>query len=412
MILSTSKIKRIKLGIFSIFLCFILVFNSNSAAVQSQFPKKIRIGTRTAAYAIGRLSTDRKTISGFCGHTFEVRLREEISSRKIETTVSNQIVVNENIGGAYVRYQGLLAQSPENKIEIECGPNSLLSGDLTDGNDTRSFKDKITFSKTFYQTGIKLLLRKDKYKALANLSASELDSQIDKLLIGTVKDTTTFLQFVNKGRDKNVTGFSKKNDALKSLDDGSIDAFAADSLIAQTLFEEGVRHNKHNDERQPYKEKDFIVFPFKKGDYLPGFDGENYAIVIKKGSLYEQDLLGLINDALKRIKNSSSLTDAENDYSALEFLGKNTPQLNIQPKLSTNPPFQAITFIEVLALLTIMSMLVIAILAVNRKDGISSNPIEILNQINKNGYNVGGSTAGNRNETINNESQGNEENND
>jgi Bacterial extracellular solute-binding proteins, family 3 len=399
-----SKISKIRLGIFSILLCFIFAFNSNSAAVQTQFPKKIRMGTRSAAYAIGRISTDKKTIGGFCGNNFELSLREEISNRKIGTTVSNQIVLNENAGGDYVRYQGLLSQSQEKKIEIECGPNSFLSGELTDKKDTRKFKDKVTFSEIFYPTGIKLLLRKDKYENLANLSVSELDSQIDNLKIGAVTDTTTYLQFVGNGRANNVTPFDKKNDALRSLDDGSIDAFATDALIAQTLFEEGVNPNKHNDKRPPYKEKKFVIFPFGKGDYLHGFDKENYVIVVKKGTPYENELLSVINKALELIKNKNGevLFNAENDYSKLELLTKSTsPQSIVNPPTKDSPSLIEVIF----ALLAILVVFTIAILAIT-KGHISFN---ISNQNNKDGANIGGSNLPNMTKNLNKNSQKDED---
>jgi polar amino acid transport system substrate-binding protein len=318
---SCIKVGKTQLIIVSILTCFVCIFNSTYALTQTTLPKQIRIGTRTAAFPIGRVDSTRQ-IGGFCGDAFQDSLQQELSQRGIQSNVTNQRIANEYKGKAYPRYDGLIKK----EIEIECGTNSPLSGNLIDKKTGKQFKEEIAFSNSFYRSGIKLLLNISEASKLESLSASEQKDKIRKLRIGVVKNTTTYKQFTQKV-DMNQSPYSTRKDALDALDNGLIQAFATDALIGQNLLEIGVNGDNWEKSREPYKERGFTLFPLKAGEYLSDFDKENYAIAIKNNTLYERELLGIINAALDSIQNKSGLANAEKDYS----IPNNMPETSDQP---------------------------------------------------------------------------------
>jgi hypothetical protein len=160
-VLANIKVSKIELGITTTLIWFVCGFNSSYAFSQTQLPKTIHIGTRTAALAIGIIDKDG-SIGGFCGDVFEPSLVKELDrlygQGKIK--VKNHIIGNQYADKNHPRYQGLLEENPKKKrIEIECGPNSPSSGKIRYNNNQQNYEDKVAFSNSFHSSGIKLLLK-------------------------------------------------------------------------------------------------------------------------------------------------------------------------------------------------------------------------------------------------------------
>jgi ABC-type amino acid transport substrate-binding protein len=366
MLLLRLKAGKIKFALVSILICLICVFSSTAAFTQTTLPRQIRIGTRTAAFPIGWVGANGE-VSGFCGVAFQEGLQEELSKRGIQSSVNNQAIVNQYRGQKYPRYNGLLKQT----IEIECGTNSPLSGALYDTATNKRFGDEIAFSNPFYQSGLKLLLKVDQAKRLNNLPESERESEIYKLRIGVVQNTTTLKHFQDKG--KGFTAYPTREEALDDLDNGNIEAFATDALIVQTLLERGVKGNALEKDRPPYKEREFTLFPLKSGNYLPGLDLENYVIAIKKNTPYANELLDIINATLSSIRDRNGLANVEKDYvipDETSIPSQATAKPSISSTSGTDPSdLILIICLIILAIVAIIiGAIVIAVIATKRGD--------------------------------------------
>lgn len=370
MLLSHFKVGKVKLGVISFLIGLICVFSSTpaftqTAAPQTTLPQQIRIGTRTAAFAIGR-SDSNGQISGFCGDAFQDGLRQELLRRGIQSTVSNRKIANQYRGIAFPRYNELIKE----EIEIECGTNSPLSGELIDEATGKYFKDEIAFSEPFYQSGIKLLLKVEQAEILNKLAASEQEIEVYKLAIGAIKNTTTLKQLQEKG--KTPISYTTREEALDDLDAGRrIEAYASDALIIQTLLEEGIQGDDSQKARPSYKENGFILFPLKARDYLPGLDKESFAIAIKKNTPYASELLDIINDTLNSIQNRNGLANVERDYkipdsnrSALP--SQVTAEAPTAPNSEFDPSTPGLIILALFAALGTLGMFTMAIIALAR----------------------------------------------
>jgi ABC-type amino acid transport substrate-binding protein len=324
--------RKIKLGIVSVFVCLICAFSPTHTiaqiaipSTQTTIPSIIRIGTRTAASAVGKVDdSDGQTIKGFCGDTFEDELRKELA-RRGTYRVTNQKIINQYLGDTHPRYNGLLT----GKVEIECGTNSPLSGELVDTATNKLYKEEIAFSDPFHESGLKFLLKVSKAEELNNMPLKERENKIYKLKIGVVETTTTYKQLIGKSPYKDINPYDTRDKLLDDLDIGRIEAFVTDSLIIQTLLEEGVPPSDDSKFRKPYK-KEFTIFPPEPKEYLPGLDEESYVIAIRDKTGYEKDLLDIINKTLETIKREQNdlLDNAEENY---------TPPGNLNAKGSSSP---------------------------------------------------------------------------
>jgi polar amino acid transport system substrate-binding protein len=197
------------------------------------------------------------------------------------------------VGKSYPRFDGLL----NNRIDIECGSNSISSLNLKiNENEDTTFGDKIELSKTiFHTTGIKLLLKKDTANDL-NRDLNNLENKLRDLSIAVMRQTTTLNEF--KNNDQYYRGYipypkiEKSNSKLDvrdlALDDlgNSVKpfAFASDSPMLQTLFENGVEgESQFVKHRNPYKDtNNYTIFPAEPGSYLPHLNKQFYAVAISK----------------------------------------------------------------------------------------------------------------------------------
>ncbi|WP_143842037.1 hypothetical protein [Nostoc sp. 106C] len=323
-----TRVNRIKDGAILILVCLICIFSASSAFSQTNLPNPIRLGIRTAAFPIGHVlvpedydvATNRiikpGEYDGFC-NLLKQKLESYLNLKGIHPniTVVPVNIENQYRGKGYPRFDGLVT----NKIDIECGPNSLSSLKLLDTKG-KPIEDKVDYAPvSFYRTGIKLLLKEDEAKKLDNQNEIELENRLRALKIGVIQRTTTLQQFESdKGRRfyPNYIPFDAKDErgdardsALDALelpasDQNSIQAFASDAVILRTLLKEGVEDNlPYRKYRKPYELRGYTLFPRKPGDYLFG-ETENYIIAIqrKPGGYSADKLKKLITDVLKQKK--------------------------------------------------------------------------------------------------------------
>jgi ABC-type amino acid transport substrate-binding protein len=292
-VLKDTKLTIIYLLLAIIAFCFIfIVFN------QYQLPNPIVIGVRTSAIPFG-YNVEYDKVSGFCG-VFGKELKKVINSpvRLFKIDVKYRNVENDYLKAGYDRYDGL----KNNRIHVECGANSIESGEL-ESSHKKKFKSYIQFSKSFYTTGIKLLLRKELSTLISKKSSysptySDILSEVN---VGVVKRTTTYAE-LEKYKLKYLLSYPTRQDALNSLGRDKNAAYASDAIILMTLFKEGQKTQAKGgiilkNPIPAYEKYQYEIYP--KDNYLNGKSWtEDYAIAISKDKLYSNDLTSYINDIL------------------------------------------------------------------------------------------------------------------
>ncbi|MFB2921644.1 hypothetical protein [Aerosakkonema funiforme] len=246
---------------------------------KTQLPNEIRIGIRVIVPPIGEYQELSDTYIGFCAE-FGNLLGEKLGIE--EENVIYKVIANEGKGSKYPRWASLLINEDKDKNiyrqDIQCGPNSSQPID----------NDEIIFSMSnFYETGIKLFLKKDildKYKP--NL--------IGRINIGVLKETTASVQFKNR---KNISEKDTRKEILKGLssDKNPIQAFASDGIILRALLEQKDADGKS------YKDKGYVLYPDGSNYLFDNSKNENYAIAISnkdKNKLYAQDLRNKTDEIL------------------------------------------------------------------------------------------------------------------
>lgn len=277
----------------------IYTFTSTYSLAQPDFNSdKIILGVRITI----------SPIKNFC-YAFEDTLQDTLQESDYPTITVNKKDIKNNYKKRLVfpRYNGLMKDPGDvNHVDIECGPNSRSSGQLDSPNPGKVFDDEIVFSEPFYETGIKLLLKEDLALKLSQSSPEKLEENIRELRIGVLSGTTTWNQ-LDENRTLYESSFvikpTKDADSwertIRTLDsdgklddDTNMDALASDGIILQYLLdlgiegsEEGGRKFEYGDKRDPYRGKNYRIFPSeefpspnKEEAYLPRLKPEEYSI--------------------------------------------------------------------------------------------------------------------------------------
>ena len=280
--------KHFRLGLFLALACLACVLSCASTVSQTQLPNPIKIGVRTVASEIGNNISINKA-NGFCG-TFGKELQEELkklapNGKRIE--VEYHEIKNEGLGYKYPRYYGL------NKgiIDIECGPNSIPSKDMTTAVG-------IKFSDSFHKTGVKLLLPE---KLVEDLNLKRRN--VKDIKVGVVKETTT--SELLEGIVDNIRPYDTRDEALNALDKNvkEIEAFASDALILRTILYSGYNF------KEPFYRKGYTIF--KTDGYLTSEATEEYVMAVKKNTTFSDKLIDSINRTLKRDKISQAMKELQ-----------------------------------------------------------------------------------------------------
>jgi Bacterial extracellular solute-binding proteins, family 3 len=349
--ISSSRVKLLRVFTISLLVC---IGTSSYAFSQTNPPKnELILGVRTISVPV----------KDFC-EAFEATLKKEhIPVRTVK-------IMNEYKGRFYSRYMGLLIKPfdlhyNDNRIDIECGPNSISSGELYDQNHKKNFSEEISFSKPFYKTDLTLLLKKEYATKLS--TSTDLVADLRNLKIGVINDTSTWLKVHEhkpsfediidfEGDKKHKNPLKRTNSleqALSVLDENiknsEFYAFASDNIILHSLLKYGVEGSgKPGDfwyikERSGYQNS-YAIFPSKDFPLLqnaigwPKFGGENLAIAIKKGEnpdeiQKEERLRGIIEKAFSE----PELTEAKKKLVNFDVIGTDTPIPPIPKSPSPTP---------------------------------------------------------------------------
>lgn len=279
--------KHFRLGIILALACLACVLSYVPAVSQTsptQLPNPLKLGVRTSVYPIGNNINEPNSAEGFWG-TFGKELQKELASNGQQIKVKYLPIVNQHKGVVAPRYYGLKT----GQIDIECGPNSILSGKLPTG-------EGIEFSNPFYKTGVNLLLKEE----LANKLNSQL-IELNEIKIGVVRESTT-LEVLSKNNIKFVD-YDSGRKALNALEVNDVNAFASDALIVGNLLKKGV-DQPGQPKREPYEDLGYTIYPnsSSKSTYLTSEPTEEYAMAVKGGTPFSKDLLNAINKTLDKSK--------------------------------------------------------------------------------------------------------------
>jgi hypothetical protein len=342
---SFSRVKLLTVFMTSLLIC--IVTSSYAFSQTNQPEKKLALGVRTISVPVAE----------FC-EVFRGALQDIVGEN---TTVTSEKIMNVYNGDFYSRYMGLLAKKPP-RIDIECGPNSVSSGDLFDRKNKKNFSEEILFSEPFYTTDIRLLLTKENAARLSNSNDLVLDLQ--KLKVGAISETSTLAQInLQKSFFKQIIplktiekssprkGTNSLERALSVLDkngnSSEFDAFASDNIILHSLLEHGVEKSGNEGDlwyvgkRNGYK-KNYAIFPSKAFPLpqkniasWPNFKEEKYAIAIKKGENDEEiNMQKWLLEIIKKTLSEQKLIEAKDKLMNYDAVVIFQPPL---PPIAQNP---------------------------------------------------------------------------
>lgn len=271
----------------------------------SPLPKPIILGVRTFAYGMGD-NVKTHSAEGFCG-TFGKELEKELVRNFKLIKIQYRNINNEGLGQTFPRYHGL----KEGWVHIECGPNSKASANIPEGQG-------IEFSNVFYKTGVKLLLE----QSLADDLTSN-NIKLTDIKVGVLVATTTLNVLKGVINKNNIIQYHTRDEALNAIDNGTIQAFASDSLIVNNLLENGVNQYKQQ-RREAYKSRGYTIYP--TNSYLTTTATEEYVMAVKKGTKFSRELIDLINKTLEQEEISRAQDKLNN-------INKNTSSPPRQPTI-------------------------------------------------------------------------------
>ena len=256
-----------------IVICLIAQVQPKNASAQSRLPQEITIGIRSLAGAIGKIKTSGNW-GGFCP-LFIKELTKELAKENPNIIVNWPMIANE--------YEDRYAQLKENKIQIQCGPDTIISDQVILEEKGWEY---VEFSDPFHTTGIKLLLKQESAKGREDEQGSISQDKLNNIKIGVIFDTTTYYQLKEKGYK--IITFNTIAEVLNALEkEEKIQAYADDALILNTILESDYQH------------EGYTLYPQAKEKYLPGTERENYGIAVSNESGYSQVLLEKINKTLE-----------------------------------------------------------------------------------------------------------------
>lgn len=147
-------------------------------------------------------------VSGYCGD-----LKEYLSEEGYNFVSKDVALEYRN---RFKRYEG---------VSIECGPNTInpkrISEELPPHNGY--------FSKPFFTTGVKLIIRNDKRDLL--------NTAVPDFTIGVIGDTTTLEAVKNIYPNAQTQEVANRGDAIGKLKSGVIDAYISDEILLASILE-------------------------------------------------------------------------------------------------------------------------------------------------------------------------------
>ncbi|NEO23253.1 MULTISPECIES: transporter substrate-binding domain-containing protein [unclassified Moorena] len=231
--------------------------------IEEENPKLI-VRIRTSSYPISTGYEDPKL--NFC-YGFAVKLVKKLNNdfRLNKEPITLDPIFNNNLENP--RFESVR----EGIVHLQCGP------------DTRKQKyyfnnDGVIFSNHFLTTGIRILVNKSKIKNLKSLPKD--------LNIGVTVNTTTIKEI----EPLNPKIFETREEGIRALAQGDIDAFASDDILLQGYLKKD----------KNFKPSKYVLYP--RDRYLSEFKSEDYAMVIKEGNYkFKEYINELIKDEKEKL---------------------------------------------------------------------------------------------------------------
>jgi hypothetical protein len=236
----------------------VLSVNSYSQALSPQ--KTLTMGIRTPSRYVRGIEIKTgppKVVKRYCEesmNTIQNILQGENNSPNVEPEYIDNYDLDHEL---YPRYQGL----EKGTIQIDCG--SEVIGDSTN--------KKIYYSNSFFENGLKLLIKKESFEKVTNqknIPKPKLIEEIKKkkIKIGIFKKRMNVVKILTEQRFVNYKKYDNDLQLKDDLDHGEIQAYVDDSLSISEFFSEFIRNGDESQNK-------FLIYPPERESYL--FDGEN-----------------------------------------------------------------------------------------------------------------------------------------
>lgn len=219
------------------------------------------MGIRISSRAVGSTEIKAgppKAVRLYCENSLqeiENILQGENNSPKIKKEYINNY---DSDSEPYPRYQGL----ETGKIQIDCGSEIINVGD--------SPNKKISYSNPFFETGLKLLIKKESFEKVTNKDITpklKLIEEIkDEVYIGIFKKRINVAKIL---KEQGFIKYKKYDNDLQLKDDlehGKIQAYVDDTLSIAEFFHEFIENDNESQNK-------FLIYPPEGQDYF--FDGYN-----------------------------------------------------------------------------------------------------------------------------------------
>ncbi|GGA08021.1 hypothetical protein CYANOKiyG1_20530 [Okeania sp. KiyG1] len=208
---------------------------TNRESILEQFDNGTKdtlvVGIAPDSYPISYFQDGRAY--GFCKNFVENILVDSLNKKYrrtgIKITAEYKDVRKEKIG----RFDLLRDQS----IDIECGPNTIPN------NTDNKRHANISFSKPFFKTGTRILIKRENQKTV------EEKPDFEGLSIGLIKDTTTisFVKLLFPLATTIHDNLETRAGGIDLLKKGNITGFATDSVLLEGELERKTRIENPND---------------------------------------------------------------------------------------------------------------------------------------------------------------------
>jgi hypothetical protein len=335
---------RSRITFFLIVVTILIVLSVNSYPQALSPQKTLIMGIRTPSRYVD--DTEIKTgppkvVKNYCEKSLH-KIQNILQGENNSPNVKREYIDNYDLDDEpYPRYQGL----EKGTIQIDCG--SEVIGDSTN--------NKIYYSNSFFENGLKLLIKKESFEKVTNkkiLPKSELIEEIKKneVYIGIFKKRINVAKILKEQGFINYKKYDNDLQLKSDLDHGEIQAYVDDSLSIAEFFSEFIRNSDESQNK-------FLIYPPEQKYYL--FDGGNaklryvFAFAANAENLYSyqnkiNNITNLNTDEMKTTEEkladeAQRLSQDQNWYSILN---------QIMDFLKSLIPYQTLFGAILLALIT------------------------------------------------------------
>ncbi|NEP85036.1 MAG: transporter substrate-binding domain-containing protein [Okeania sp. SIO3B3] len=208
---------------------------TNNESILEQFDNGTKdtlvVGIAPDSYPISYFENGRAY--GFCKNFVENILVDSLNKKYRRTGIRIKAEYKDVRREQTGRFDLLRDQS----IDIECGPNTIVK------NTDNKIYANIIFSKPFFKTGTRILIKRENQKTV------EEKPDFEGLSIGLIKDTTTisFVKLLFPLATTIHDNLETRADGIELLKKDNITGFATDSVLLEGELERDTRIENPDD---------------------------------------------------------------------------------------------------------------------------------------------------------------------